>query len=61
MVNFKLVANHLKSYYDGDTEMEILMKHLDILKDEVQVIKFKQNNVDRNLASVVNFIGNLNH
>lgn len=61
MINFKLVANHLKSYYDGDTEMEILMKHLDILKDEVQVIKFKQDNVDRNLASVVNFIGNLNH
>jgi hypothetical protein len=29
MVSFKKVANKLKAYYDGDTEMEILMRQLD--------------------------------
>lgn len=41
MVNFKQVANTLKAYYDGDTEMEILMKHIDILKDEALIMKEK--------------------
>lgn len=46
MVSFKQVANRLKAYYDGDTEMEILMRQIDLVKDEMYLLKDRQANVD---------------
>ena len=49
----------VRNFYEGDTETDILMRLVDNLREDVDLVKKEQEFVNDNLAKVVSFIEKL--
>jgi hypothetical protein len=49
----------VRNFYEGDTETDILMRLVDNLREDVDLVKKEQQFVNDNLAKVVSFIEKL--
>ena len=60
MLSFQQAVNRVRSFYDGDTEADILMRLVETIKEEVSVIQDDQDLILGNLAKVTKFMEKLN-
>lgn len=56
LLSFRRAANRVSSFYDGDTDIDILMRVVENLREDVSEMKENQMQVYGNMAKVVNFI-----
>lgn len=47
---------HVRSYYDGETELDLLMKVVDTLREELVSVKENQRTLNENVAKVIGFV-----
>ena len=59
MLSFQQAVNRVRSFYDGDTDTDILMRLVENLKEEVSVVQDDQDLIIENLAKVAKFIEKL--
>jgi alpha-L-fucosidase len=58
---FQNAVAHVRSFYDGDTDTDILMRAVENLKEEVDTVKLDQEIVNENLSRVCSFIEKLDN
>lgn len=46
----------VRSYYDGETELDLLMRVVDTLRDELVFVKENQKTLNENIAKVIGFV-----
>ena len=59
MLSFQQAVLRVRNYYEGDSEIDILMRLIDNLRDDVNNIKTEQANVKENLSKIVTFINRI--
>jgi|LauGreDrversion4_2_1035121.scaffolds.fasta_scaffold921688_2 hypothetical protein len=47
---------HVRSYYDGETELDLLMRVVDTLREELVSVKENQKTLNENIAKVIGFV-----
>ena len=58
-LNFQQAVARVRSFYDGDTDSDILMRIIENLKEEVDQVKLDQEVVNESLLKVCTFIDRL--
>jgi len=58
-LQFKHVANQVRSYYDKETDTDILMKLIDTLRTDVTGVKETQEKITSNISKVIGFMKNI--
>ena len=58
-LQFSKVANQVRSYYEKETETDILMKLIDTLRADVENVKNNQKTIGENIQKVINFMKNI--
>jgi hypothetical protein len=58
-LNFQQAVARVRSFYDGDTDSDILMRIIENLKEEVDQVKLDQEVVNESLLKVCAFIDRL--
>jgi hypothetical protein len=56
MLSFQQAVLRVRNYYEGDSEIDILMRLIDHLRDDVQLIQEDQTIIKENLVEVCGFI-----
>lgn len=46
----------VRSYYDGETELDLLMRVVDTLREELVSVKDNQKTLNENIAKVIGFV-----
>jgi len=46
----------VRSFYDGETELDILMRIIDSLREELVEVKSNQKYLNENIAKVIGFV-----
>ncbi len=46
----------MRSYYDGETELDILLRVVDTLREELVEVKSNQKLLNENIAKVIGFV-----
>lgn len=59
MLAFQQAVGRVRSFYDGDTDTDILMRLVENLKDEVTTVQDDQDLLLENLTKVAKFIEKL--
>lgn len=49
----------VRSYYEKETETDILMKLIDTLRSDVEAVKTNQETISLNITKVINFMKNI--
>ena len=49
----------VRSYYEKETETDILMKLIDTLRSDVECVRTSQETISVNIAKVINFMKNI--
>ncbi len=49
----------VRSYYEKETETDILMKLIDTLRSDVEDVRTNQETISINIAKVINFMKNI--
>ena len=47
---------YVRSYYDGETELDLLMRVVDTLREELVNVKENQKTLNENIAKVIGFV-----
>jgi hypothetical protein len=58
-LQFSKVANQVRSYYEKETETDILMKLIDTLRQDVENVKSNQKLIGENIQKVITFMKNI--
>ena len=56
MINFQQSARAVRSFYEADTDVEIMQKLIENLMEEVQVVKQNQITIQSNIEKIALYI-----
>jgi archaellum component FlaC len=56
MLSFQQAVIRVRNYYEGDSEIDIIMRLVDLLREDIEEMKADLDVVRDSLTTVVNFI-----
>lgn len=56
MLQFQQAVSQVRNYYEGDSEIDILMRLIDTLRDDISNLRTDQTQMTDNIEKVVNFV-----
>ncbi|TNV81547.1 hypothetical protein FGO68_gene1047 [Halteria grandinella] len=56
MLQFQQAVHRVRNYYDGDSEIDILMRLIDNLREDVSLVKEEQQGMTESIEKVISFV-----